>query len=173
MNKIILVVLLLSIPLVCFAQDNEFYTSQVVRIVEGDIIELINGETIRLIGIDAPEVNTAQGQRALEYLKKIGILYKNVLLQFDTQERDRYGRLLAYAYFDLGQLKDDVYAPEFERYFYYNEYKFLFLNATLLNSGYAQPMIIPPNERFADLFRHLYKEAKEGKRGLWEVEGSN
>jgi len=38
---------------------------------------------------------------------------------------------------------------------------------TLSKGGYATPMTIPPNVKYADLFKKLYEEAREQKRGLW------
>jgi len=31
-------------------------------------------------------------------------------------------------------------------------------------------MTIPPNVKYADLFKELYEEAREQKRGLWSEE---
>lgn len=164
---IVFLVLILFFPLICFAEENTYYGSQVVQVVEGDIIELINGETVRLIGVDAPEINTAEGQAAKKYLKDIGIQYCSVLLKFGEQKYDRFGRLLAYVYFDLSQLKEHGLKPDLEKYFYYDKNKNVFLNASIIKAGYAQPLNIPPNERYADFFRHLHKEAKKNRRGLF------
>jgi len=46
----------------------------------------------------------------------------------------------------------------------------IFINATIIKSGYASPMTIPPNVKHADLFKELYEEAREQKRGLWKEE---
>ncbi len=43
-----------------------------------------------------------------------------------------------------------------------------FLNAFVVQQGYASPMTIPPNVKYADLFKELYQEAREQKRGLWK-----
>ena len=48
----------------------------------------------------------------------------------------------------------------------------LFLNAEIIKGGYATPMTIPPNVKHADLFKELYEEARESKKGLW-AEGSD
>ena len=49
MKKLIL--LLLLIPLVSFGQD-----VMVIRIIDGDTFEIENGDKVRMIGIDAPEL---------------------------------------------------------------------------------------------------------------------
>jgi len=63
-----------------------------------------------------------------------------------VEKHDRYDRLLAYVY-----LKDGT-----------------FVNAKIVEEGYASLMTIPPNVRYADLFLKLYQEAREKRRGLWE-----
>ena len=44
----------------------------------------------------------------------------------------------------------------------------LFLNAYMVEQGYADVMIIPPNFKYSSLFKKLYQNARENKRGLWE-----
>ena len=168
MRRVIaLVILMLFLPQVSSAEQDTYYSSQVVVVIEGDIIELLNGEVVRLIGIDAPELDTAEGQEAKQYLKDLGILYSNILLKFGEQKYDRFGRLLAYAFFELSELEEHDLKPGLEKHFYYNEHKNVFLNATIIKAGYALPLNIPPNERYADFFRHLHKEAKADRRGLF------
>ncbi len=55
------------------------------------------------------------------------------------------GRTLAYVY-----LKDGT-----------------FVNAWLVEHGYAQVMTVPPNVKHQELFLKLQREAKEAGRGLW------
>ena len=73
---------------------------------------------------------------------------QRVRLELDVQERDRYGRLLAYVWVE----RDG--AP-------------VMVNAELLRLGYAQVMTTPPNVRHAELFLKLQREAREAGRGLW------
>ncbi|MFH1622353.1 MAG: thermonuclease family protein [Candidatus Omnitrophota bacterium] len=162
----ILILIFLFCP--AYAQDNKFFTSQVIRIVSGDTLELKYGEKVRLIGISCPEVSIEEGKQAVESLENIGIMYRTVLLKFDEQKYDKYGRLLAYVYFDLSQLNNDIYKEEIEKYFYYDENKYLFLNATLVNAGYAQPIIVQPNVKYTDLFKELHQEAVKNKWGMWK-----
>ncbi|MFQ5989748.1 MAG: thermonuclease family protein [Candidatus Methylomirabilales bacterium] len=71
---------------------------------------------------------------------------KTVHLEFDVEQRDRYKRLLAYVYLD----------------------DCTFVNAWLVEHGYAQVMTVPPNVKYQDLFLKLQREAREQKRGLWK-----
>ena len=61
------------------------------------------------------------------------------------QQRDKYGRLLAYIYLEDGT----------------------FVNAWLVEHGFALMMTVPPNVKYQDLFLKLQREAREQKRGLW------
>ncbi len=131
--------------------SNETY--EVLKVVDGDTIQIdFNGtkEKVRLIGIDTPESvhpdeakNTENGKIASEYTKSI-LTGKRVKLELDVQERDKYGRILAYVYLD-GQM----------------------VNKKLLADGYAQVATFPPNVKYVEEFKEIQKEAKEAKRGLW------
>ena len=71
--------------------------SKVVWIVDGDTIILDNKEHVRLIGIDAPEKKEPYYRRATRFLIKLA-KGKRVRLEFDRENRDKFGRLLAYVY---------------------------------------------------------------------------
>jgi endonuclease YncB( thermonuclease family) len=128
----------------------------VVRVVDGDtIIVDIDGiqERIRLIGIDTPESVHPDQERNVEYGEIASSFTKEQLegqyvsLEFDAQERDQYGRLLAYVYFD-----DKMF------------------NETLLEKGHAVVSTYPPNVRYVDHFLEIETEARENEIGLWAPE---
>jgi len=107
----------------------------------------------------------AMGRKAYEFTKNL-VEGKIVRLEFDVEQRDKYGRLLAYVFID--------YPPyvEFEQIEGWHdgrngESMYVFVNVTIVKSGYAQPITIPPNVQYADLFQKLYQEAKENKRRLY------
>ena len=141
-------------------QVNENYNDKnayrVIRVVDGDtfVIEYNgNKEKVRLIGIDTPESvhpnaekNTEFGELVSNYSKR-NLLEKYVVLEFDVDERDKYGRLLAYAYID-GQM----------------------YNKVLLEMGYAKVATFPPNVKYVDEFTQIQKNVRESKRGLWAYE---
>ena len=127
---------------------------EVVRVVDGDTIQVccIAGkrEKVRYIGINTPE--TKHPRKGVEYFGKEAsdansklVAGKTVRLEFDVQQRDRYGRLLAYVF-----LKDGT-----------------FVNAWLVEHGFAQVATFPPNVKHEGLFRKLQREAREKGRGLW------
>ncbi len=76
-------------------------TFLVTRIVDGDTIELGNGEMVRLVGIDTPEVGECGFDRASENLARL-VLGKQVRLTISDEDRDYYGRLLRYV--DVGTM---------------------------------------------------------------------
>jgi endonuclease YncB( thermonuclease family) len=126
--------------------------ASVVRVVDGDTIEVRFGgrdEDVRLIGVDTPETVKPDtpvqcfGERASHFTKR-SLTGKRVRLVFGVERRDVYGRLLAYVYLD-GR----------------------FFNPTLVRRGLARSLTIPPNDRFAPLFRRLELTAARAGRGLW------
>jgi len=137
----------------------------VERAVDGDTLKLSNGQRVRLIGVDTPEVHysnkllrdaerthrdikaiQAMGEKASIFTKDL-CAGKRVRLELDVEKRDRYGRLLAYVYLDDGT----------------------FVNAKILEEGYGQIMTIPPNVKYAEYFLRLQKEARTNRRGLWGI----
>jgi micrococcal nuclease len=131
-------------------------TGSVVKVVDGDTIHVQVGdrrEKVRYIGVDTPETKHPTkgvqcfGQKASEFNASL-VAGERVRLVRDVEERDRYGRLLAYVY----RVRDG-----------------LFVNAELARLGYAQPLSIPPDVRFADRFAALAREAREQGRGLWSA----
>lgn len=135
----------------------------VTRVVDGDTVHVsINGrdETVRMIGVNTPE--THHPNKPVEYYGPEAEKYthsqldgKQIWLQKDVQERDKYGRLLAYIWLEqpTSDSESEVWAKMY--------------NAKLLLDGYAQVMTIPPNVKYADLFVKLQREAREGRHGLW------
>jgi micrococcal nuclease len=124
----------------------------VLRAVDGDTIEARIGgrnEDVRYIGVDTPETvkpgTPVQcfGPRASSFDHRL-VEHRWVRLVFGAERRDVYGRLLAYVY--LGHR---------------------FVNAMLVRRGLARSLTIPPNDRFAPLFRRLELRAARSGRGLW------
>ncbi|MFC6286802.1 thermonuclease family protein [Nocardioides sp. GCM10027113] len=70
-------------------------TAVVVRVVDGDTVELGNGETVRIVGIDTPEVGECGFDRASQRMAAL-VLGKQVRLTRSDEDRDHYGRLLRY-----------------------------------------------------------------------------
>jgi endonuclease YncB( thermonuclease family) len=130
---------------------------RVVSVIDGDTIRVdINGttETVRLIGIDTPEIanpNNLQGDyfgpEAAQYAKQL-LENKSVYLIPDPMQsnRDKYNRLLRYVFLEDGIL----------------------INAKLIEEGFAYNYMYEPFQ-FMKQFDYLEKQAKENQLGLWSA----
>lgn len=88
---------------------------KVARVVSGQTLEVTSSESkmmsVRLIGIDAPDLHQQPwGQAAKQRLVAM-IGNKPVLLEFDVQEQDSFGRRLAYVWQD-GVLLNELLVAE-------------------------------------------------------------
>jgi endonuclease YncB( thermonuclease family) len=70
-------------------------TSLVSRVVDGDTIELGNGQTVRIVGIDTPERGQCGYEEASNSMASL-VLGKRVRLSISDEDTDHYGRLLRY-----------------------------------------------------------------------------
>jgi len=167
------------------AQSQLHFTDAILveKVIDGDTIALADGRHVRLIGIDTPESrrnekakrDSLRSQTDLDTIVKMGLKAKKALtdlvgnrmvnLEYDVTKKDKYGRTLAYVY--LVQPSDDIAYLPFEK-IYQDKNKQVFVNATMIQNGFAQPMTYPPNVKYADTFQNLFEEARQQKRGLWE-----
>ncbi len=153
-SRVFLLATLLALLPAPVASQGDSTTVQVVRVIDGDTIQVccVFGDRVkvRYIGVDTPETHHPMrgvepyGMEAAEANRKL-VDGKTVRLEFDVEQRDRYGRLLAYVYLEDGT----------------------FVNAWMVENGYAMVMTIPPNVKHQDLFLKLQREAREARRELW------
>jgi micrococcal nuclease len=136
-------------------------SATVTRVVDGDTIRVrVAGrdERVRLVGIDTPESvkpGTPVQCFALAASARTKALLpegSKVRLVRDVEQRDQYGRLLAYVYRE----SDD-----------------LFVNLALAREGFAVALTVPPNVAHADEFVAAAREARENGRGLWAACGDD
>jgi micrococcal nuclease len=127
----------------------------VTNVVDGDTIDVkMNNkeERVRLLLIDTPETKHPSkpvqpfGPEASEYTKRT-LLGKQVGLELDVSERDRYGRLLAYVWLD-----DKMH------------------NEVLIEKGLARVAIFQPNVKYVDRFREKQHQAQKKGVGIWSIE---
>lgn len=121
----------------------------VVRVIDGDTIEVETGERVRYIGVDAPE--TLHPSRPVECFGREAaarneelVAGKRVRIERDVTERDAYGRLLRYV--TVGDV---------------------FVNEALIRGGFAHAVTYPPDVKYLDRLRAAEREARENKAGLW------
>jgi micrococcal nuclease len=131
---------------------------KVTKVVDGDTIHIEGGQTVRLIGIDTPETVDPRrpvqcfGKEASDKAKEL-LLNKQVTLEKDISETDRYGRLLRYVYlFDAT-----------------NSAQTVFINEALVKEGYAYASAYPPDIKYQEQLQKAQKEARENRRGLWSM----
>jgi micrococcal nuclease len=127
---------------------------KVVRVIDGDTIEIEGGERVRYIGINTPELKDPRGlvscfaKEATDENRRL-IEGKTVRLEKDISDRDKYGRLLRY-----------VYAGD------------VFINQILVGSGYAKATTYPPDIKYQELFLSNEQSARQKGLGLWKKCGT-
>jgi micrococcal nuclease len=99
------------------------YKAELIRVVDGDTVELIidqgfsnfTKQTMRLYGIDAPEMRTAAGKEAKawlwEVLQPLETIYVQTIQLSTKAKRDKYGRFLAVLYSEPPTLVPIVREP--------------------------------------------------------------
>lgn len=138
-----------------------------IKNIDGDTITVLYNDVtknVRLIGVDTPESKknkkakedalkqkkkieqiVAQGKESSLFMSKLIKKGDFVYLEFDKQKTDKYNRLLAYVYSNNTMI-----------------------NSTLIKEGYAYPMTIKPNIKYAKQFKAEHLEAVKNKKGLYD-----
>jgi len=129
---------------------------RVVKVRDGDTIELENGMVIRYLYVDTPETvkpNTPVqcfGPESSSFNKEY-VLDKVVYLVKDKDEKDQYGRDLRLVFIE----GKDTHKPEQS------------VNAELVKLGFAKAKFYSPNTTYKKQFQELEQTAKDKKVGLW------
>ena len=127
----------------------EIEQALVVRVIDGDTIELDDGRRVRYLGIDTPETGEFYASEATERNKEL-VEDKVVELQQGKRDEDEYGRLLRYVYTNG-----------------------TFVNAELVAQGFARAYIFDQDERYSQVLVQLEQYAKMNKQGLWIAMGTD
>jgi micrococcal nuclease len=146
MKRLLTLLLVVAISLLSCAPVTIESQARVVRVIDGDTIEIAGGAHVRYIGMDTPETYPEVEFYGLEAkAKNIELVEgKVVTLVKDVSETDKYGRLLRYIYVDG-----------------------VFVNGELVRLGYARAVAYPPDTRYRWQLEQLEEEAKAAKLGIW------
>ena len=124
-------------------------TFLVTRVIDGDTIELENGEVVRYLLIDTPEIAHPEkpvecfGPEATERNRQL-VEGRRVRLERDMTDRDAYGRLLRYVYADGTMVQ-----------------------AELVREGYGYVYSRQPDVKYLKDMAGIEREAREQGAGLW------
>ncbi len=125
---------------------------RVKSVYDGDTIILKNGDRVRLLGVNTPEIEgrfrqDEPGGIAAKVWLQNQLKNGKVFLEYDKEKHDHYQRLLAHLHLPDGK----------------------HLNVGLVENGLATVSIIPPNLRHTkELVRAQQKAEKEGL-GIWSM----
>lgn len=126
-------------------------TATVVRVIDGDTVELVDGRRVRLLGIDANELGyngdpSESGAEAARDWLKCRLAGKHVQLRYGPDRLDRYGRTLAWIFLPTGEL----------------------INKELLAEGQARLVTRfgLPGDLSAELHR-VTAQAQVQRKGIW------
>lgn len=117
-----------------------------IKIIDGDsmLVEAAGRSLeVRLIGVDAPEFKQEYGRKAKEFSLKF-CHTRRLVLKFDKELVDRYGRVLAY-----------VYSGD------------RMLNKEIVRAGLAIAIKVKPNTKHYKTLKAAEKEARAKRRGFW------
>jgi len=118
------------------------------EVIDGDTIWMKDRGKIRYIGIDTAERGEPYYGEATEYNEAL-LARGDIVLEFDVETRDKYGRLLAYVFVE----EDDKGR--------------IFVNEEMVRAGWATTLDIPPNRKYRDRFAEAEEVAREEGKGIW------
>ena len=143
LRLLVLITLLLALIVGCQSPPA---TARVTEVIDGDTIVVEGGYRVRYIGIDTPEVHPeveAFGIEAWQANRRL-VEGKEVRLERDVSETDKYGRLLRYVYVDN-----------------------VLVNAELVKQGLARAKVYPPDTKYQGHLEEMEAEARNAGRGMW------
>jgi len=122
------------------------------RVLDGDTFDTVDGERIRLLGLNTPEITHRDsagqpyGIEATNRLRQL-IAGKSLKLAFDREKIDIYGRTLAQLYDRKGR----------------------WINGMMVREGWAHVYTFVPNLRWTARLMRLEQQARREKLGIWAL----
>lgn len=139
-----------------------FYQSEVLfpkkamvdKVIDGDTLELRNGRVVRLVGVNAPGRGEDLYEKALAFSVKM-VEGKNVKLEYDRYQDDKFGRILGYVWIKEGEDGEGVEEM---------------LNLKLVEQGLAKMEIYQDRAKlkYQDLLLEAEEKAKKEGKGMWK-----
>jgi endonuclease YncB( thermonuclease family) len=128
---------------------------RVVRVLDGDALVLDTGQSVRLVGVEAPAApyREREGDAGFEEAKRLledMVLGREVELRYGGLTRDRYDRALAHV------VTTDALGPR------------LWLNAEMVKKGGARVRVYPDTATANAPLLALEAAARDDRRGLWD-----
>lgn len=153
-----------------FATPTVVDTATPIDIIDGDsiIFQTDDGmrQEVRLIGVDAPEMSTETNlysKGSFDAAKRFLRSVPRVYLETGLQDRDVYGRTLAYVWL----VRPTAFPSA-------SDVRTEMLNAKMLLEGYAKRRTaaatgtVALNTKYATLFDAYAREAESSERGMWD-----
>lgn len=128
-----------------FINIEDFQSVLVTKVVDGDTIWVeFNGieEKVRFIGVNTPEKNEVGFQEATDYTSQM-LLNKEIFLEKDVSDKDKYGRLLRYIWFEIPTEQSD------------EELNKKLFNGYLVANAYAEVVEYKPDVKYLEYLRRL------------------
>lgn len=106
-----------------YGKKTSKYEAFVTNIIDGDTIVIEGGERVRLLGIDAAEKGEPFYKEAKSRLEEL-IEQKNITLEKEGENKDRYGRLLRYVFLDNKNINLLLVEEGLARCYFYGKSKY-------------------------------------------------
>ncbi len=130
---------------------------RVKKVLSGNLFRLDNGLTVKLIGVEVPDIKDNRpgyacfSTSAKEYLESL-ILGKKVRLVRDRSQLDFNSHLLRYVYLPQTRYRNQI-----------------FVNKKLIQDGYGKSVWSSKDDRFKSLFQLLQKQVYHDPHGAWSA----
>jgi hypothetical protein len=131
-----------------FSKKSGYFVSKealfVSKVIDGDTLELSNGEKVRLLGLNAPEIDEPFGEDAKNFLASL-IEGKVVLLETDLIEKDEYGRKLAFLFLNERNI-----------------------NVEMVRNGMAHTFDLSKISKYVNDLKEAENYARHNQIGIWK-----
>lgn len=91
---------------------------EISRVIDGDTAESMEGQKIRMLGINAPEKSMPFSEEATDFLKE---QIQNKQIQIESYGVGKYGRTLAYVFLDDKNINKEILSHGFGTLYYYEK----------------------------------------------------